>query len=81
MRWRIGDGSWRGRAKYLTFTGRGGLGYSMRLTHPLGADPMLLFICTACGTQYPESADPPAQCNICEEERQYVPPRGQPSSN
>ena len=38
---------------------------------------MPLFICTACGTQYPESAQPPAQCAICEEERQYVPPRGQ----
>lgn len=39
------------------------------------------FICTACGTQYPESAEnpqaPPAQCAVCEEERQYVPPRGQ----
>jgi len=38
---------------------------------------MPLYICTACGTQYPESAQPPAQCPICEEERQYVPPRGQ----
>jgi hypothetical protein len=38
---------------------------------------MHLFICTACGTQYPESAAPPTQCVICEEERQYVPPRGQ----
>jgi hypothetical protein len=35
------------------------------------------FICTACGTQYPDSATAPAQCIICEEERQYVPPRGQ----
>ena len=35
------------------------------------------FICTACGMQYAESAAPPAQCVICEEERQYVPPRGQ----
>ncbi|HZT25546.1 MAG TPA: MBL fold metallo-hydrolase [Pseudolabrys sp.] len=35
------------------------------------------FICTACGTQYAESDNPPAQCAICEEERQYVPPRGQ----
>lgn len=35
------------------------------------------FICTACGTQYAESAQAPAQCVICEEERQYVPPRGQ----
>jgi hypothetical protein len=38
---------------------------------------MPLSICTACGTQYPESAQTPAQCVICDEERQYVPPRGQ----
>ena len=38
---------------------------------------MPMFICTACGTQYPDSAAAPAQCVICEEERQYVPPRGQ----
>jgi hypothetical protein len=38
---------------------------------------MPLFICTACGTQYPQADKPPAQCLICEEERQYVPPRGQ----
>src|SRR5215510_504139 len=35
------------------------------------------FICTACGTQYTPSDAPPAQCIICEEERQYVPPSGQ----
>jgi hypothetical protein len=35
------------------------------------------FICTACGTQYPPSASTPRHCAICEEERQYVPPRGQ----
>jgi hypothetical protein len=35
------------------------------------------FICTACGTQYPPSAGPPAQCTICEDERQFVPPGGQ----
>jgi hypothetical protein len=35
------------------------------------------FICTACGTQYAPSDAPPAQCIICEEERQYVPPAGQ----
>jgi hypothetical protein len=39
------------------------------------------FICTACGMQYAESDKdpnlPPAQCAICDEERQYVPPRGQ----
>jgi glyoxylase-like metal-dependent hydrolase (beta-lactamase superfamily II) len=38
---------------------------------------MPLFICTACGTQYSETAQPPAHCPICDEERQYVPPRGQ----
>ena len=35
------------------------------------------FICTACGTQFPASETPPAQCAICEEERQYVPAGGQ----
>ncbi len=38
---------------------------------------MPAFICTACGTQFPASEKPPAQCVICEEERQYVPARGQ----
>src|SRR5262249_20439486 len=36
---------------------------------------MPFFICTACGMQYAESGKPPAQCTICEEERQYGPPR------
>jgi hypothetical protein len=35
------------------------------------------FLCTACGTQYTPSNVAPRQCAICEEERQYVPPRGQ----
>ena len=34
------------------------------------------YICTACGTQYVPSETPPAQCAICEEERQFVPPAG-----
>jgi glyoxylase-like metal-dependent hydrolase (beta-lactamase superfamily II) len=38
---------------------------------------MPFFICTACGMQYAPSEKPPAQCAVCEEERQYVPPRGQ----
>jgi hypothetical protein len=38
---------------------------------------MPAFICTACGTQYPPSDQPPALCTICEEERQYVLPSGQ----
>ena len=38
---------------------------------------MPAFICTACGTQNAPGDNFPAQCTICEEERQYVPPRGQ----
>ena len=38
---------------------------------------MPLFICTACGTQYPESGPVPAHCVVCEEECRYIPPRGQ----
>lgn len=30
------------------------------------------FICVTCGAQFPELADPPARCPICEDERQYV---------
>ena len=35
------------------------------------------FICIACGTQFPDSDGPPAECPICLDERQYVPPEGQ----
>jgi len=38
---------------------------------------MPAFICTACGTQYADAEAVPAQCAICTEERQYVPPAGQ----
>ncbi|MFZ2075208.1 MAG: MBL fold metallo-hydrolase [Xanthobacteraceae bacterium] len=38
---------------------------------------MAFYICTACGTQHAESEQPPIHCAICEEERQYIPPRGQ----
>lgn len=38
---------------------------------------MPAFICTTCGTQYPDSAAPPSGCTICQEERQYVNPLGQ----
>jgi glyoxylase-like metal-dependent hydrolase (beta-lactamase superfamily II) len=30
------------------------------------------FICQTCGTQHAESAEPPALCRICSDERQYV---------
>jgi glyoxylase-like metal-dependent hydrolase (beta-lactamase superfamily II) len=35
------------------------------------------FICTACGTQFAPSDEPPPSCPICDDERQYVPPGGQ----
>ncbi len=33
---------------------------------------MACWFCVTCGAQFPESADPPAKCPICEDERQYV---------
>jgi hypothetical protein len=38
---------------------------------------MQAYICTACGTQYPASEQPPAQCQICQDERQFIPTAGQ----
>ncbi len=38
---------------------------------------MTAFICAACGTQYPDSTQPPENCPICQDERQYVPESGQ----
>jgi hypothetical protein len=38
---------------------------------------MPAFICTACGTQFPPSAQAPAACPVCDDERQYVSPGGQ----
>ena len=35
------------------------------------------FLCSTCGTQFPESDKPPAECPICCDERQYVPEQGQ----
>ncbi len=35
------------------------------------------FVCNTCGTQYAETAAPPAACAICDDERQYVPTGGQ----
>ena len=35
------------------------------------------FLCTTCGTQYPDSLIPPDACVICTEERQYVGWQGQ----
>jgi hypothetical protein len=30
------------------------------------------YICTTCGTQFSDSSEPPGQCAICEDERQFV---------
>jgi hypothetical protein len=38
---------------------------------------MTAFVCVACGTQFPPSADPPGECPICLDPRQYVPEEGQ----
>lgn len=35
------------------------------------------FICQTCSIQFAESDTPPTHCPICEDERQYVPARGQ----
>lgn len=35
------------------------------------------FICATCGTQFGKTAEPPPECPICEDVRQYVPPGGQ----
>ena len=35
------------------------------------------FLCKTCGTQFPETDEPPRECPICEDERQYVPAEGQ----
>ena len=38
---------------------------------------MTNFICATCGTQFAATAQPPAQCAICQDPRQYVPTSGQ----
>ena len=37
----------------------------------------MTWVCRACGVQYPPSSEPPADCPICLDERQYVPLEGQ----
>lgn len=38
---------------------------------------MAYWICVTCGTQYAESINPPAECPICQDNRQYVGYQGQ----
>lgn len=35
------------------------------------------FICTTCGTQYSEGEQPPSECAICQDDRQYLKVTGQ----
>ncbi|SEB70029.1 Metallo-beta-lactamase superfamily protein [Paramicrobacterium humi] len=37
----------------------------------------VLWLCATCGVEYAPSMEPPAECPICEDERQYVPATGQ----
>ncbi len=38
---------------------------------------MTIYLCSACGTSYPDAPRPPPRCPICDDERQYVPASGQ----
>jgi len=38
---------------------------------------MPLWTCETCGAQFPASGDPPASCQVCEDERQFVGWKGQ----
>lgn len=35
------------------------------------------YLCNKCGIQYPSRETSPAQCSICSDDRQYIPPEGQ----
>ncbi|AHH98186.1 hypothetical protein KALB_4824 [Kutzneria albida DSM 43870] len=37
----------------------------------------MFWICPTCGAHYPDTEQPPAECVLCEDERQWVPPTGQ----
>src|SRR5512144_2071120 len=45
---------------------------------PLGTQvAMPAFLCETCGSQFTPSDEPPPECPICQDERQFVPPGGQ----
>lgn len=39
--------------------------------------PAVPWLCATCGVEYPPGPQPPSECPICEDERQYVPATGQ----
>jgi hypothetical protein len=49
------------------------------MTLPRQPEPedLVAWICVTCGVQYPPSKDPPTECPICQDERQYVGWEGQ----
>jgi len=38
---------------------------------------MTLWICETCAVEHADTAEPPERCEICSDDRQWVPPRGQ----
>lgn len=44
---------------------------------PIPSRAETIFLCEACGTSYPPAPSPPAECPICQDERQFVPASGQ----
>lgn len=38
---------------------------------------MTYFICATCGTQFAAAEEAPARCDICQDDRQYIGPKGQ----
>lgn len=38
---------------------------------------MTLWLCATCGLEHADTAEPPDTCDICADERQYLPPGGQ----
>lgn len=38
---------------------------------------MTVWICATCAIEHPDTPEPPQACEICSDERQYVPPGGQ----
>lgn len=38
---------------------------------------MTVWICATCAIEHPDSDEPPAICEICSDDRQWVPPQGQ----
>jgi hypothetical protein len=38
---------------------------------------MTIWTCATCGVEHPDTEQPPTRCEICEDDRQYLPPGGQ----